>query len=178
MVNAALDMAHLTQYEIEAINGNESVARATCEHFSKCVVCQQRVADAARFERALRQLERVTPESDLPARIIASLPQNARDANTNAWLGVATLLTALIGFALAYQAAFTLNANGAFELVSSYTFQPEIVAMYPDQAWSALASAIPWMTVAISFVMFTIALGLTVRWSQVITPDVDSPRTA
>jgi hypothetical protein len=119
-----------------------------------------------RIERALEQLKRVEPAPDLSARIIASLPPRARGTSVNAWLSIATLLAALVGFVLAYQTAFSLRANGAFELVAYYTAQPEIVTMYPDQAWSALAAAIPWMTAAVSVLMFAVTLGLTIRWTS------------
>ncbi len=117
-----------------------------------------------RIERVLREMERVEPANDLSARIIATLPRQA--GASNPFLGVATLLAALIGFALAYQTAFTLRANGAFELVSYYTAQPEIVTTYPSEAWSALAAVIPWMTVTIALAMLVVALVLTYRWTS------------
>jgi len=160
-------MRHLTQIEIEQLNGNESVARQAREHFAECEICQQRAADAMRMEEALAHLARAEPAADLSARIIATLPRRAQQSNSpvNPWLGVATLLAAMIGFALAYQTAFTLRANGAFELVSYYTTQPEIVTTYPGEAWGALAASVPWMTLAISTVILAVALILTYRWT-------------
>jgi hypothetical protein len=113
------------------------------------------------------QLERAEPAADLSSRIVASLPHEAKHPNgvVSPWLGVITLLAAMLGFALAYQTAFTLRANGAFELVSYYTAQPEIVTTYPNQAWFAFASAVPWMTAAISILLLSVALVLTYRWT-------------
>ena len=116
-----------------------------------------------RIERALQEIGRTEPAGDLSARIIANLPHDAHTWNAKAGLGVVTLLAALIGFALAYQTAFTLRANGAFDLVSYYTTQPEIVMMYPSEAWRALAAAIPWMSMGISMVMLAVAFWLTAR---------------
>lgn len=158
-------MRHLTSLEIETLNGNESLPAAVREHFAQCEACRARAADAQNLERALSQMTRAEPAADLSARIIAALPRQARQEPTNGWLGAATLIAALIGFALAYQSAFLLRANGVFELVSYYTTQPEIVTMYPNEALGALAVAIPWMTVAISLVMLAVALGLTFRWT-------------
>jgi hypothetical protein len=118
-----------------------------------------------RIERAFAEIGRVQTPPELPGRIIAALPRQARGPNASPWIGVATLIAAMIGFALAYQTAFTLRSNGAFELVSYYTTQPEIVTTYPNQAWATLAEAVPWMTLAISLVMLTIALILTYRWT-------------
>ena len=143
-------------------------SRVRCgEHFSQCEICQRRAADARRVEDVLGQIARVEPAADLSARIIATLPRRAQQSNpsVNPWLGVATLLAAMIGFALAYQTAFTLRANGTFELVSYYTTQPEIVTTYPGEAWGALAASIPWMTLAISMVILAVALVLTYRWT-------------
>lgn len=158
-------MRHLSTLEIDELNSNESVTRETREHFSTCAVCQQRVAQAERMERVLSGLGRAEPAADLSARIIATLPQHARSPQTSAWLGAAAVLAALLGFGLAYQTAFLLRINGVFELVSYYTSQPEIVTTYPNEAWGALAVAVPWMTVAISLVMLTVALVLTYRWT-------------
>lgn len=132
---------------------------------SQTIPNDERRTTDERIERALKELTRVEPAPDLSARIIATLPRHAREPKTNPWLGVATLLAAMIGFALAYQTAFTLRANGAFELVSYYTAQPEIVTTYPTEAWGALAAAIPWMTVALGFVMLAVALILSYRWT-------------
>lgn len=158
-------MRHLTTLEIETLNGNESIPAALREHFAQCGACQARAADAQRFERALSQMARAEPAEDLSARIIAALPRQASHARTNGWLGAATLIAALIGFALAYQTAFMLRANGVFDLVTYYTTQPEIVTMYPNEALGALAVAIPWMTVTFSLVMLAVALALTFRWT-------------
>lgn len=158
-------MRHLTPIEIDALNSGEAVARELREHFSNCNVCQQRVARVERMERVLHGMGRAEPAPDLSSRIIATLPKHARGPNTNGWLGAATVLAALLGFGLAYQTAFTLRANGAFELVSYYTAQPEIVTTYPNEAWSALAAAVPWVTVAISVLMLAVALVLTYRWT-------------
>lgn len=118
-----------------------------------------------RVERALRELQGAQPASDLSARIVASLPTQSVSTNAHPLLGAATLGAALLGLALAYQTAFTLRVNGAFELVAYYTAQPEIVVMYPDQAWSALAAAIPWLTMLFGFVVLGMALLLAVRWT-------------
>lgn len=160
-------MRHLTALEIQQLSDAETGSREIREHFSHCGVCQQRAVQAQRIERALGQLERIEPSVDLSERIMAALPQEARQSNGawSPWLGVTTLFAALLGFALAYQTAFTLRANGAFELVSYYTTQPEIVTTYPNQAWEALASAIPWLTAAVSIVMLAVALVLTYRWT-------------
>lgn len=163
-------MRHLTQDEIEALGESASVTQEVREHFAHCEPCQQHVADVQRVERALTQLARVEPAGDLAARIIAALPRAARqNAMVNPWLGVTTLIAAMLGFALAFETAVTLRTNGAFELVSYYTMQPEIVTTYPNEAWSTLAAAIPWMTVAISLAMLAIALLLTVRWTSQTT---------
>ena len=121
-----------------------------------------------RMERALQEIGRAQPARDLSARIIATLPRDAREPNaqTNKWFGIATLLAALLGFALAYQTAFTLRANGAFELVYNYTTQPEIVTLYPSEAWGALAAAIPWLNVGVSVVMMFVAIWLFSRWNM------------
>lgn len=121
-----------------------------------------------RIERALREMERVQPANDLAARIIAALPNEAKDSNAalQPWLGVSMLLAAMLGFGLAYQTAFTLRANGAFELVTYYASQPEIVTMYPDQAWRALATAIPWVTALFGLTMLTVAFVLIYRWTS------------
>lgn len=156
---------HLTPLELEALSDHDTTARAAREHFLHCTVCQQRAAEGQRLERALEQMTRVEPAGDLAERIIATLPRQAREPNANPWLGAATLIAAMVGFALAYQTAFTLRANGAFELVSYYTTQPEIVTTYPNQAWSTLAAAVPWMTLAVSLVMLAVALILTYRWT-------------
>lgn len=123
---------------------------------------QNKPTTSDRIERALHELERVEPAPDLSRRILAALP---REAQPNPWLGVTTLLAALIGFALVYQTAFTLRANGAFELLSYYTSQPEIVTTYPGEAWTALSSVVPWMTVTISIATLALALFLMYRWS-------------
>ncbi|MCC7164827.1 MAG: hypothetical protein IT331_20190 [Anaerolineae bacterium] len=158
--------AHLTRLELEALSDQDNASRAAREHFLQCAACQQQAAEGQRLERALEQLARVAPAEDLAERIIAALPRQAQEPNANPWLGAATLIAAMLGFALAYQTAFTLRANGAFELVSDYTLQPEIVTTYPTQAWEALAAAVPWMTLAVSLVMLTIALVLTYRWTS------------
>ncbi len=124
---------------------------------------ERRKMDDERIERALQDIGRAEPANDLSARIIANLPRAAQTPNVNVGLGVVTLLAALLGFALAYQSAFTLRANGAFDLVSYYTTQPEIVTMYPSEAWRALAAAIPWMSMGISMVMLAVAFWLTAR---------------
>ncbi len=120
-----------------------------------------------RIERALYELGRVEPAPDLSARILTTLPPQARRARVPApaWLGAATLLAAMLGFALAYRTAFILRANGAFDLVAYYTAQPEIVTLYPNEAWNALAAAIPWATVVTAALMLTLALALTYRWT-------------
>lgn len=118
-----------------------------------------------RMEQALRELEPAKPARDLAQRIIATLPRSARQAPANPWLGVSTLFTALLGFALAYQTAFILRANGVFELLSYYTAQPEIVTTYPAEAWTALSAVIPWVTVTVSVVTVALALWLMYRWS-------------
>jgi hypothetical protein len=159
-------MRHLTPNEIDELNSDSRIARELREHFKQCETCQGRVAQAQRFERVLSGLERAEPAGDLSAQIIARLPREARSTSTNAWLGVATLIAAMIGLALAYQTAFLLWANGAFDLVSYYTAQPEIVTMYPNQALGTLAAAIPWLTVAISLVMLAVTFLLTVRWTS------------
>ena len=123
---------------------------------------QNKPTTSDRIDRALQELERVEPAPDLSRRIIVALP---RETQANPWLGVTTLLAALLGFALVYQTAFTLRANGAFELLSYYTSQPEIVTTYPGEAWTALASVIPWMTVIICIVTLALALLLMYRWS-------------
>ena len=156
----------MTPLELEALSDHDKTARAAHEHFLHCAVCQQRAAQGQRLERALEQMTRVEPAEDLAERIIATLPRQAREPNANPWLGVATLIAAMIGFALAYQTAFTLRANGAFELVSYYTLQPEIVTTYPNQAWSTFAAAVPWLTLAVSLVMLAVALILTYRWTS------------
>lgn len=158
-------MRHLNPLEIDELNNGEAVTRDTREHFANCNICQQRVAQAERMERVLNGLGRAEPAADLSARIIATLPQQARGPQTNGWLGAATVLAALLGFGMAYQTALTLGTNGAFELVSYYTAQPEIVTTYPNEAWGALAAAVPWVTVAISLVMLAVALVLTYRWT-------------
>lgn len=163
-------MRHLTRDEIEAFSESASLTRDLREHFAHCEQCHQRVADAQRVERALTQLVRVEPAADLAARIIAALPRAARqNAVVNPWLGVVTLFAAMVGFALAFETAGTLRTNGAFELVSYYTMQPEIVTTYPNEALSALAGAVPWMTVALGVAMLAIALLLTVRWTNQTT---------
>lgn len=155
-------ITHLTPPELDALSEQDMAARG---HFLQCALCQQRAAEGQRLERALEQMTRVEPAEDLAERIIATLPRQARETGANPWLGVATLIAAMIGFALAYQTAFTLRANGAFELVTYYTTQPEIVTTYPNQAWSTLAAAVPWMTLAVSLVMLALALVLTYRWT-------------
>jgi hypothetical protein len=157
---------HLTPLELEQLSDSDNSNRAAREHFLRCAVCQQRAAEGQRLERALEQMTRAEPANDLAERIIATLPRRARSGTANPWLGPATLLAAMLGFALAYQTAFTLRANGAFELLSYYTLQPEIVTTYPNQAWGALAAAVPWMTLAASLVMLAIALVLTYRWAS------------
>lgn len=160
-------MRHLTWEEIEAFREDASVTPQVREHFTHCELCQQRAADGQRVERALTQVGRVEHAPDLSTRIIAALPSEARqNAFVNPWLGVITLFAAMLGFALAFQTAVTLRANGAFELVSYYTMQPEIVTTYPGEAWGALAAAVPWMTVGIGVAMLAIALVLTVRWTS------------
>lgn len=131
-------------------------------------VPQGKLPTDERIEEALREIERVTPGTDLATRIIAALPNEAKNRNAAMppWLAVSMLLAAMIGFASAYQTAFTLRANGAFDLVSYYTAQPEIVTMYPSQAWGALAAAIPWMTVLLSLMMLVVAFVLTYRWTS------------
>lgn len=131
-------------------------------------VPQDKLPTEERIENALREIERVKPTADLSARIIAALPNEAKHPNAalQPWLVVSMLLAAMIGFASAYQTAFTLRANGAFDLVSYYTAQPEIVTMYPSQAWGALAAAIPWMTVLLSLMMLVVAFVLTYRWTS------------
>lgn len=159
-------MRHLTSNEIDELNQDARITRELREHFMRCETCQRRVAQAQRYERVLSGLERVEPAGELAAQIIARLPQQARVVSNNAWLGVATLIAAMIGLALAYQTAFLLRANGAFDLVSYYTAQPEIVTMYPNQALGTLAAAVPWLTVAISLVMLAVTFLLTVRWTS------------
>lgn len=157
---------HLTPLELEGLSDHDKPSHAALEHFLRCAVCQQRAAGAQRIERALEQLPRAEPAADLAERILATLPRQAREPIANPWLGPATLIAAMVGFALAYQTAFTLRANGAFELVSYYTMQPEIVTTYPNQAWSTLAAAVPWVTLAVSLVMLALALVLTYRWTS------------
>lgn len=159
-------MTHLTSIEMDALVENQPLPPAAREHFTTCELCHARVMRAQRLERALGHIARVEPETDLSARIVAALPRQAQQPNANPWLGVATLLAALIGFALAYQTAFSLNANGTFELVSYYTAQPEIVTTYPNEAWSALAGSIPWMTATLSLAVLVVALVLTYRWTS------------
>src|SRR5436305_1723971 len=101
-------MRHLTTHEIDELNHDSRIARELREHFTRCETCQQRVAQAQRFERVLSGLERAEPAGDLSAQIIARLPQAARGGANTAWLGVATLIAAMIGLALAYQTAFLL----------------------------------------------------------------------
>lgn len=158
-------MRHLTSNEIDELNNDSMISRELRDHFIKCEACQERAAQAQRFERVLSGLERVEPAGDLSAQIIARLPQAARGSVNNAWLGAATLIAAMIGLALAYQTAFLLRANGVFDLVSYYTAQPEIVTLYPDQALGTLAGAVPWLTVGISLVMLAVTFVLTVRWT-------------
>lgn len=115
-----------------------------------------------RFKDALHAVPRAQPPVDLPARIIAQLPQKHAALQAR-WLGAVTAGAALLGLALAYQTAFDLYTRGAFDLVAYYTAQPAIVATYPREAFGALAQAIPWLTVGLSAGVLGIALILVYR---------------
>ncbi|MBI4672154.1 MAG: hypothetical protein HY741_10870 [Chloroflexi bacterium] len=119
----------------------------------------ERSSTDERIERALQELD-IAPAPDLAARIIARLPPSRA---ANPLLGAATMLAALLGVALAYQTAFDLHTNGAFELLSYYTAQPAIVTTYPGEALGALAQAIPWLTVLLGASVLGIALYLVQR---------------
>ncbi|HZQ09413.1 MAG TPA: hypothetical protein VFD70_22735 [Anaerolineae bacterium] len=161
-------MRHLTQSEIESWVENANVSRAAREHVAICGQCQQHVAQAQRIEAALFSIARAEPASDLSARIIAQLPRAASHpmSHRNPWLGTAMLIAALIGLLLAYQTVLDLSTNGAFELVSYYTAQPEIVTMYPNEAIGTLSAAVPWATVAGVLVVMALALLLMIRWTS------------
>ena len=124
-----------------------------------------------RIERALSTVGREEPATDLSNRIIAKLPQAAQQhALPPAWLGIVTLGVALMSFALVYQTAFLLKANGAFDLLATYSSQPQIVTTYPSAALDALTAAVPWATATASvvallcacFLVFRVAGGLVV----------------
>jgi hypothetical protein len=158
-------MRHLTNLEIENPGEHADAKPELREHLASCALCQERARNAQRLELALGELTKVEPAADLSARIIATLPKQANGRHPTVWLGAACLFAALAGLALTYETAFTLRSNGVFELVSFYTAQPEIVTMYPNEAWGALAGAIPWLTVAFSLVTLALALALAYRWT-------------
>lgn len=163
-----LQTRHLSQSDIEALNSDAKLMQIASEHLEACEQCAQRVAAAQRVEAALQRLSRIEPAPDLSARIIARLPRTAVEPmrTRSPWLGAAAFLSALLGLVLAYQTAFDLRMNGVFELVSYYTSQPAIVTTYPNEAFGALWSAIPWATLVLSFAVLAMALLLVMRATQ------------
>ncbi len=159
---------HLSQADIEEVMQDNKLMQIAREHLAMCESCARRVEQAQRVEQSLKRLTRVEPAPDLSARIISKLPRAASQpmAYPSRWLGAAALVSALLGLVLAYQTAFDLRVNGAFELVSYYTAQPEIVTTYPSEAFGALSSAIPWATLVLSFLVLAVALFLVMRATQ------------
>lgn len=161
-------MKHLSRAEIQAYAENAAWARGAQEHLAECADCARQSAGARQLERALAGLERVEPQGDLTARILARLPQDA-PLTLPVWLAPLTVLVALASSALAFRTAFDLRANGAFDLLATYTSQPQIVTAYPSAAWDALTAAIPWATLTASVIALGVALALVYRLAGGLT---------
>jgi hypothetical protein len=159
-------MSHLSANDIELLLEDGDGMPAALAHLAVCTDCAERWAQAQKLERGLYALSRIEPAIDLPDRIISSLPMGrAHTLGAGPWLGTATLIAALLGFSLALKTAIDLRTNGAFELVSYYTSQPEIVTTYPDQAWGAFSSAVPWISVTLSLSLLAATLFLMYYWA-------------
>jgi anti-sigma factor RsiW len=158
------EMRHLTPIEIGDWAENASATSEARAHLTTCHSCQARILRAQRMERALQGLGRAEPAADLSARIIAQLAHRSR-ANAPVWLGLLTLAVALLSFGLAYQTAFDLQTNGAFELVAVYSSQPQILTTYPGAAWDAFVSAIPWATLVAAGAALCAAMVLVYRFA-------------
>lgn len=165
-------MRHLTSSEIEELvedgarrdgSPTRPYARESRDHLATCAQCRERVANAQRIERALARLPRATPAPDLSTRILTALPAQASDPATTRRLrlnGLAVAITAWLGLVFVYRTAFDLQSNGALELLSIYTSQPDIVATYPWEALTALFESLPWMTMALTLGVLVLTFAL------------------
>lgn len=153
-------MMHLTDNQIQDLI-EQSAARASAPtHLSECADCAERLARAERMETWLNGLHRVQPARDLSARILAQLPLQAHPP---VWLALGTLLAAAFSLLFVFQTAFDLRANGVFDLLATYSAQPQILTTYPDAAMDAFTSAVPWATLGGSLLALSLVMVLIYR---------------
>lgn len=153
-------MKHLSDNEIQDLLEQSAESATAPTHLDECPDCAARLARAERMETWLNGMRRAQPAHDLSARILAQLPTHAAPP---IWLALGTLLAAAFSLLFVFQTAFDMRANGAFDLIATFSAQPQIITDYPGAAMDAFTSTLPWAALAGSLLALSLVMVLLYR---------------
>jgi hypothetical protein len=160
-------MKHLSVEQIETYVAGRD--REVDAHLATCARCQRELAAEQRLVRALSRLERLAPSPEFAARLERALMRTDTKARRQVsdaprpsptWTGVAALLAALLLVVFAYQTLVGLQDSGTLDFVSLFASRPDLLSTYPTESLSALFESLPLVELALTVVLFVIALVL------------------